>query len=281
MSDLGPNERHLLTSLRESDEPSVEDRARVKSRVLLKLAVGGALAAAASQAPNAAAGTAGTAQAAGAAGAAAAGSASGILPAATGVAAGTGLAGTLKIAAVVAIAVASAGAGAWLVAKDSKPPPAQEAAHVVPIPATPASPRSRAPTEASGAAGATEHSAPVRDESMARPKTTAPTPSGRKARRTPAAAPARDDLERELSLLEEAQRALEQGNPNAAVDALRQHASDHPGGALETERKGALAIALCRSERTAEGRPLAKKFLVQNPNSPLAARVRAACFAKR
>ena len=90
-----------------------------------------------------------------------------------------------------------------------------------------------------------------------------------------------DELESELALLENAQQALKQGDSERALAALNQHASEHPGGALASERAGIRAVALCESGKTAEGKREARRFLSRNPKSPLAVRVRAACLGAK
>jgi hypothetical protein len=107
--------------------------------------------------------------------------------------------------------------------------------------------------------------------SRARP--TAPPPSERPSRAPRTTA----DLEGEARLLEQADADLRQGDPNAALARLAEHASRYPGGALREEREGIRVVALCRAGREAEGKAAAERFLARSPRSALATRIRAAC----
>ena len=53
MSDLGSTERHLLRALRAADEPSDDDRARVRARLLFKIAASSGIATAVATAATA------------------------------------------------------------------------------------------------------------------------------------------------------------------------------------------------------------------------------------
>jgi outer membrane protein assembly factor BamD (BamD/ComL family) len=77
--------------------------------------------------------------------------------------------------------------------------------------------------------------------------------------------------------LEQADADLRQGDPNAALARLAEHASRYPGGALREEREGIRVVALCRAGREAEGKAAAERFLARSPRSALATRIRAAC----
>jgi hypothetical protein len=89
------------------------------------------------------------------------------------------------------------------------------------------------------------------------------------------------DLDGELALLEGAQQALKQGDSARALAQLERHAAEHPAGVLATERIAIRAVALCESGKMTEGQREAKRFLERNPKSPLAVRVRAACFGTK
>ena len=261
MTDLGPNERRLLRALRAGDEPSDDDRARVRARVLLKVAaasgVASALATTAANAPGAlAAGTA-------------AGTASVAPPAAATGGTLAGLAaGSWKIGAAIVTVVGAVGGTAWI-ATAPKADPAPSVAVQKPAPAK--------PQKKPGADEPRPETAPEATAEKPKPQRI----RARSAEPSPSAESKQDDFDSELALLTDAQRALKRGDPEAAIEALKQHESDHPEGALARERSGVRAVALCESGKTAEGKREARRFLSRNPKSPLAARVRAACLGTK
>lgn len=119
---------------------------------------------------------------------------------------------------------------------------------------------------------------PLVEPDHAVPEATAPEP----AASTPAAHPAKiaaADIEAELALLSQAQRALAAHRPDAALEALAKHGRLFPHGALQVERSGLRAVASCEAG-SKSGTQLANRFLAANPGSPLAARVRAACLSR-
>jgi hypothetical protein len=257
MTDLGSTERRLLRALRAADEPSDDDRARVRARVLLKVAaasgVASALATTAANAPGAAA---------------AAGTASVVPGAATTATTFAGFAaGSWKIGAAIVAVVGAVGGATWIATSPPADPPAsvepQKIGDTRQQPAKPASP-------------APETTAEKEAESAA-PSSAQKAPRSR-ARSAPSADDQPDEFDSELALLTDAQRALKQGDSERALDALNQHASEHPDGALARERAGIRAVALCESGKSAEGKREARRFLSRNPKSPLAVRVRAACL---
>jgi hypothetical protein len=263
MTDLGSTERRLLRALRAADEPSDDDRARVRARVLLKVAaasgVASALATTAANAPGAAA---------------AAGTAAGTASVAPGAAAtATGLAGfaagSWKIGAAIVTMVGAVGGAAWVAQSPQADPSAsvapQSAAHTRQQPTKPAPPPA-------------ETAAEVEPESAAPSSAQKPRSRARSADPAPSANSKPDEFDSELALLTDAQRALKQGDAERALAALNEHASEHPDGALARERAGIRAVALCESGKTAEGKREARRFLSRNPKSPLAVRVRAACL---
>jgi len=102
----------------------------------------------------------------------------------------------------------------------------------------------------------------------------------RPRRRTAAPAAAanlpRDEgsLSAELRLLERAQRALREEQPERALALVHEHRTTFPAGALVEERSGIEAIARCM---LGQGDDAARAFLARAPGSPLAARVRKEC----
>jgi hypothetical protein len=90
-----------------------------------------------------------------------------------------------------------------------------------------------------------------------------------------------DALDSEVALLGKAQRALSSGRYSEALASLQQHATRFPKGALTGEREASRAIALCRSGSSTRGREIAARYLARHAESPLCARVRAACGLER
>lgn len=86
-----------------------------------------------------------------------------------------------------------------------------------------------------------------------------------------------DPLAREAALIAGVRAAIEAGRTDDALAGLRRHQREFPAGVLLRERLGLRAIALCRSERAAEGRREAEVFVRAHPDSALAARVRQDC----
>jgi hypothetical protein len=262
MTDLGSTERRLLRALRAADEPSDDDRARVRARLLVKLGAASGIASAVT--------TAATAPAA----ATAAGTAS-VAPSAMATATTfTGfIAGSWKIGTAIVAVVGAAGGAAWITSSKTSEPSAlspQIADHAKNEVAKPAAASEPSPeirrADDHGSVGrgtAIPKSTRGRERSVEAPASTSHEPS---------------DLESELSLLENAQQALKRGDSARALAALDRHATEHPGGALASERAGIRAVALCDSGKIAEGQREARRFLSQNPKSPLAVRVRAACL---
>jgi hypothetical protein len=85
------------------------------------------------------------------------------------------------------------------------------------------------------------------------------------------------DVEGEVALLAEAQKALAAGNPARALQFLDEHATTYPRGALGPERGVVRVVALCKLGRFAAARRDAAAFLNEDATSPLADRIRAAC----
>jgi len=286
MDELGPDEQKWLDVLRVADEPTTQDRARVWGAVATITGAGAGAGAGA-----AAAGAGGIAK-------------SGAVVKAT--SAATTLTFGWKVGlAVVAIGVAGAGAAIGFAGREAPEvavtntaaAQAHPAAAVVderPLASAPL-PAEGAPLPAEGASLSAE-GAPLpadegaslsADEGAASPapavRSNEPiTPPAPKATARVAAPrpsqPRPADVEAELALLTQAQRALERGDANGALTALGRHGREHPHGALSVEREGLRAIASCEARR-AEGRALAHRFVAQNPTSPLVARVNRACLS--
>jgi hypothetical protein len=258
MSELGPQAKALLDAALDGDEPTPEERARVRTAIAANLAVGAA-----------AVGQSAAAAKTAAAGAVGAGSA----------AAGTGTAVGIAAKAVLSLTLVSAvGAGTTLYVRSSsshreaRPP-------TVPSFVQTASPGGRSlPPEVA---------APVAAPAMATTSLESSKPSAKPL--ASAAAPpsvvhahtrsTSSDVEAEVLLIGEAHRALQSGNASGALVMLDEHARRYPAGALGEERDAARIAALCALGRVAEGRDAADRFLREFPSSPLAARVRTSCGA--
>jgi hypothetical protein len=254
MTDLGRNERHLLEALRQTEAPSVDDRARVHARVLTRIAAAGGVSALAAKAAAAAPGAAG------------AGTTS-VAPPAMGVALGS-----WKVTSAIVLLVGAAGGGAWIAATSD---PIDRRA-----PATARAPEEPTERKVLTAPSAEEPAPPTTEPESAPSTAVRPPPQKRTVRPTTERKADPAGLERELSLLEQAQRSLKEGDADGALASLERHASDHPDGVLASERQGVLAIELCQATHEAEGQRVARRFLATNPSTPMAARVRAAWLEK-
>lgn len=156
-------------------------------------------------------------------------------------------------ASVVVMGAVGAGAGAMMNALDEPPPPQATATNTVPSAAT-TSAQVVAPTAVTSSAPPTA------------PKTTPP---------SRAAAPRnRSSLAQETELLAEAQRALQTGQADRALELLDQHEDEHAHGVLEEERSAARVLALCQMQKRDEAHAAAARFLARYPSSPHASRVR-------
>jgi hypothetical protein len=87
------------------------------------------------------------------------------------------------------------------------------------------------------------------------------------------AAPVPSTLEQELALLERARAQLSSGDSAAALSELDRYAGQR-GGRLVAEATLLRLQALTRAGRAAEASRLARKFVAENPNDPLAERAR-------
>lgn len=309
MKELSPEARAILDAAAPLDDPSPDDRARVKKAVMSAVTVGTAAA------------TTGVASSAAAATASAGGGAA-LAGGAT--IAGVSSVGVVAAKAVAALAVVGATVGVvvtrpWAGSGEREEPSVAAPESEVDAPVEASGPgvgASRAPSRPAGPTVAVEltevePAAAVEPTEIApneaiEPAATLP-PRAQRALHAPAPRPraavhrsgaARpttpaqrasteigeaaqagvsleaDPLAVELALLRRARRALADGDTSAALVALREHQERFPDGALAAEREGTRALVLCARGGSSEP---ARVFLRDYPRSPLAARVRAAC----
>ncbi|WP_437991011.1 hypothetical protein [Sorangium sp. So ce145] len=84
-------------------------------------------------------------------------------------------------------------------------------------------------------------------------------------------------LAAEMALLREAQDAVRDGDPSAALDRLDDLGARFPEGQLREERMAARVLALCAAGRAPEARAEAERLLGEAPGSVHMGRVRASC----
>jgi hypothetical protein len=277
MSELGPDARALLDAASSGDEPSMNDRARVRAALgsrIAAAALAGAAAATAVKSASAAASLGGSGVvASGAAGAAGMSGA-----AATAVAVPLGV-GTKVLLSLAVISAIGAGTASYI---DSTPRSAPAPAMVTSTAMT------SAPTRPSGTAVATARALPAKPSETPASATTAtaatlapvaapiasqaPVPKSVTSSIAPASS-----VGAELSLIRDAHAALQSGNASQALALLDDHARRFPAGALGEERDAARIFALCALGRTSEARAASDRFFAAYPRSPHAARVRSSC----
>jgi hypothetical protein len=253
MSELGPEARAILEAGKNGDDPRPEDRARMRRALMASLAAGGAGAAASLAGEGAAGAAEKTIEAAGAA---------------------KVLGGMWKL--FLGLAVVGA-VGGGLMLRQSTPAPR------APASSAPVAAHEQARVTGSVEMPQAEAPAPPVREEPARPAHSMAQPSARRAPATAAKAPpaAGDTLEAETRRLREAHDALNGGDPARALALLDAQSADFAGGQLREERAAARVLALCKLGRTDGANAEAGRFLRENPRSPLADRVRAACSPAR
>lgn len=260
MNDLGPDEQKWLDVLRSGNEPTSNDRARIRASVLASIAGGAVGASTAAAASSAAPGVAK------------------VGAIATAAAPTSFFAGALKLGLAVVV-LAMGGGGAYVAMKRPM------AAIATAAPA--------APTEREGMTTSPPADAPSGDLVVQAPAVDVPPVAETAERSAPVGStrstPRRttvtqksadaDDIDAQLVLITQAQRALERGEPSAALSALARHEREYPRGSLAPERDGLRAIASCDAKRS-NGRTLAERFVAANPSSPLVARIRKSCLSQ-
>jgi hypothetical protein len=290
--DLSSEARSLIRAARLAEDPTAEDRARMRRGLALRLGVSAGLIAGAS---------AGLAEGATAGGAAGAGGLGGATSGAGGVSVSVAGAGVTGVSAavtklgltkllVVAASVSLGGAGVgYLAGRPGVPSPRP----VRPAPAAPVLPPAP-PVERLRAPPAPEAvSAPVVVPVIA--PVEAPPPAARVLARvergprrkvaTPvveaAAAPAVSVsvLAEETGYLATARGELNAGRAVRALALLEDYPRRFPHGMLREEHAATQVLVLSELDRSVEACAHARRFLERWPRSPLAEKVRAACRA--
>ncbi len=252
MDDLSPNTRALLDAARSFDDPTDEDRDRVRAGVMLRMGSVAAI---------------GTAAITAAKSSAAAASAVPLI--ANSLATTTifsGMVAKVGIAVVLAGALAS---GAYVAFRPARPTPVVAAASQIAIVAPVAPAVAPAVAVAPPVAAVDPEPAGVGPADLLTDDAKPGTSRLGHARSA--------DLEGEMKLLRTADAALRRGDSAAALVALNKHAALYPTGVLSQEREGVRAIALCSGGSLSQGQSAAQRFLAHAAKSPLASRIRSAC----
>jgi len=251
MSELSQEARALIDGVSTLDDPSADDRARIRSRLAMQLGA-------------AAFSAAGVTNAGGVSGKTVAASKSGLF----------GMAGK---AALCAGALCAAGT-IWLLDWHAAP----SVQHARPAPVNASRVQEAAPPLVVPPAVAAQPVVEAMAEPVALPNQTR---LRRKAATSAVVADEADpatSLAAELSLLGRAQAALRARNPSQALALVREHEATFPDGIMKEERLGVAALSGCAllpAGSSADGaeRERALAFLKAAPSSPLAARLRKAC----
>ncbi|WP_157907228.1 hypothetical protein [Sorangium cellulosum] len=135
------------------------------------------------------------------------------------------------------------------------PPPSRAARAVAPAPPRPLDPGAEDAARAPSTGGGEREPARPRGGQPATPST----------------------LAAEMALLREAQDAVRDGDPSAALDRLDDLGARFPEGQLREERMAARVLALCAAGRAPEARAEAERLLGEAPGSVHMGRVRASC----
>lgn len=145
-----------------------------------------------------------------------------------------------------------------------------------PVPASLASP---AAPVATAPAPVTQGAADPTPAAHGAPAPSAPAPGQPTAPRAAPAGVPSDALAAEVALLQQAQRALKQGDPASATRIVGEVDLEFPHGVLREERDAARVLARCASEPGEATRSLAQDFERTFPASVYVDRVRAGCAA--
>jgi hypothetical protein len=260
MSELGPGARKLVDEVRDLDDPTKDDEARVRSALAAAIAAQGAAIAS------------GT-------GTAAAASGSGAL------ALKIALAGALVAGATTAVVYTALPSDPASHAAPSAPARVERGAIEAPAIAEPAA----EPLEAAVVEPAPEPELPEASVApRARVRVASPTPPENPRVEAPppleVAAPsppvpeAPDTLAEELVLLRAANRALA-SDPASALGLLDQHRERFASGQLATDREVVRVLALCALGRSAEARSAAEPIRARLEGTPRGRRLESSCIA--
>jgi hypothetical protein len=104
-----------------------------------------------------------------------------------------------------------------------------------------------------------------------------PKPTPRRPHAPVVEEPRGDDLEAELALLQRAQRALHDDDPDAAWRLLQRHERSHPDSLLADVRRGAMVRTLCALDRPEDARRQAARLQHDDPHSPVAVAIQDVC----
>lgn len=265
----------LLRKASPAFEPSAADRKNTRAAIRRRIAVGIAAGAAASATTKTAAAAPSIAPAAIAGGTTAAAGGASVGAAAT---AGAGVGLATKIAAAVAIfGTVSAGAVTVHRASVNRAVPQQQAQTVAPA---------HVETTKTDTATKIDLAQPIPIPEIPALVTTtvelSPSPVANRVPTSPSNVDSRAStpslqIGAEVDLLRRAQEALHDGNADAALVLLDEHAKKFPNGALSEERDAARILALCDAHRVDDARASAKAFSSAHPASPSAARIASSC----
>ncbi|MDI3288948.1 hypothetical protein [Polyangium sp. 15x6] len=268
MSELGPEARAILLAGRDGDDPSPEDRARVRRALAAAIAAGGAASVGGERVADAA--TAKLGEAASATKLASAAKTGAVFS--LGSLAWKGMLAVLVGGAASAVAILGptatrmetppAATHLEAPAQPGKTPPAQMPAEAEPPTVAPVNDPPPSPAPA----------LPNTPAVNAQPRRTAPTV----ATNEPSPAPT-DPLLAETRRLRAVHGAMQEGDPEQALRLLDENSASAEGQSLRAERAAARVLALCKLGRADEARAEAARFLSESPGSPLADRVRKAC----
>ena len=241
MKELSPEARAILEAGRYGDDPTPEDRARLRATIMRATAMGAAVGVAL---------TAGNA-------------AGGAL---------TAVKGAMVIKLLTVAAVVGAASTTAVIAMRG-----QHVTHEAARDST--AKADTIALEAATLAGEEPPPTDMLSDALAAPPTThAATPPLPATRAAPRPRPnSADTLEAETNDLREAQEALRDHDAARALQLLDAQIARYGRGALEHERAAARIIALCDLRRTSEAKKALARFRQAYPRSPLLPRVQAAC----
>lgn len=203
----------------------------------------------------------------------------------TGVAGGSKLfVGALAVAAATLVTV-----GAAVSMKPASQPPSTPPAETVAAATTAPPQRSALPPEAKPlppppAAAASEREEPTARASTparTRPPRSRPAPPPKQPAPTEVAADPAYDLAADTKLLQDANKALRDGQPAQALQRLAEHERRFPRPAQPDLRTAVWIGALCAQDRPADAKRRAAALRRTRPNSPLLPRIEATCAAEK